>query len=81
MLKPQQFHDQDGTGHVIGSNEQSQLIFGLLDRLYYLHKLYSAACPLCSREVSNMPWPVLLCICVIYVRFSCHIMSGVRSSN
>ena len=54
MLKPQQFHCQDGLSHVIGSNEQSQLILGLLDRLYHLHKLYSAAHPLCSHEVGNM---------------------------
>ena len=54
VLKPQQFHDQDGTSHIIGSTEQSQLVFGLLDRLYHLHKLYSAARPLCSHEVSNM---------------------------
>ena len=54
VLKPQQFRDQDGTSHVVGSAEQSQLIFGLLDRLYHLHKLYSAARPLCCHEVSSM---------------------------
>ena len=68
VLKPQQFYSQDGTSHVIGSNEQSQLIFGLLDRLYHLHKLYSAARPLCCHEVSTMLCHVLFGLpCYMYV--------------
>ena len=54
MLKPQTFYAEGGTSHIIGSTEQSQLVFGLLDRLYSLRKLYTAARPLCSHEVSNM---------------------------
>ena len=52
VLKPQQYYAQDGSSHVIGSHDQSRLVFGLLDRLYYLHRLYSAARPLCRHEVS-----------------------------
>ena len=73
-LKPKQFYSQDGTSHIIGSNEQSQLIFGLLDRLYHLHKLYSAARPLCHHEVSNMLAHVLLCLmCYICLVFMSHL--------
>ena len=41
VLNPQHFYSQDGTSRVIRSAEQSQLIFGSLDRLYHLQKLYS----------------------------------------
>ena len=72
VLKPQQFHAQDGTSHVIGSHKQSQLVFGLLDRLYYLHRLYSAARPLCCHEVSLMLCHVvlihaMLCVCCLVI--------------
>ena len=67
VLNPQQFYAQDGTTHVIGSHEQSQLVFGLLDRLFHLHRLYSAARPLCSHEVSLMLRHVLLLFAMLYV--------------
>jgi hypothetical protein len=73
VLKPQQFHDQDGTSHVIGSAEQSQLVFGLLDRLYHLHKLYSAARPLCSHEVRTMLRYVCPCDVHMFLFMSYHV--------
>ena len=66
VLKPQQFYAPDGTTHVIGSEQQSQLVFDLLDRLFHLHRLYSAARPLCSHEVSPMLCHVHACFAVFY---------------
>ena len=52
VLKPQLFYSPKGKKTIIGSDEQSKRIFGLLDRLWHLHRLYSAARPLCRHEVS-----------------------------
>jgi hypothetical protein len=57
VLRPQMFHSPDGKKTMIGSDEQSKRIFGLLDRLWHLHRLYSAARPLCRHEAS-ITWPV-----------------------
>ena len=60
ILKLPTFYAEDGTTHAIGSDEQSKLMFDLLDRLFHLHNLYSAARPLCRLEVSTMFCHVVL---------------------
>ena len=53
--------------HMLLGHMNSQLVFGLLDRLYHLHKLYSAARPLCCHEVSTMLCHVLFGLpCYMY---------------
>ena len=72
ILKPQLFHSPDGKKNMIGSDEQSQRVFGLFDRLWHLHRLYSAARPLCRHEAS-ITWAVSFTH--IYMPLCCHVLS------
>ncbi len=73
---------------MIESDEQSKRVFGLFDRLWHLHRLYSAARPLYRHEAS-ITWAVhthththiytyaLSCLCSF---MSCYVMHAISTN-